>query len=401
MHRDPITTTLATDLRIAAISPQPQTLETLRNLIDTGTRSGNLVLVPGTSEAAAAVASKERPDVLVVEGTRHDASDLLALEPVVAQNPGIAVMLLSKNQSPEFLRMGMRIGLREVLPLPIASEVLFEAILGVRQRIAGSSRAAGRLVSFAGCKGGSGTSFLASNVAYAAAARHSCRVALIDLNRMFGDACFYISERAPVSTLADVARGIERLDGPFLASSMVPVLPNLHALAAPEEPEQALHILPQHVDALLEVALANYDLVVVDCGAALDELAVRALDRSESVFMVMQLGLPFLRHAKRIVRALDDLGYGREKVRLVVNRFEKHRGAVTSEDVERALKRPVSWSVPNSFNAVADSVNQGMPVCKLAPRDAVSRSLEALAAELLQVEHEAAGWLKGLLARRT
>jgi pilus assembly protein CpaE len=392
---------IALDIRIAIVTSRDATLASVRRLLESTGTVASVMLAPGGAEVARAIAARERPDVLIVEAVGEGPGQLADLQALAAAAPGIAVMLLSADQSPEFLRAAMRLGMREVLPLPLTGEALVDAIAGVRRNAqAGAARSRGRLIAFMGCKGGVGVTFLAANVAYAAAAAHGRRVVLIDLHRMSGDACFYLTERSPESTLADVSRGIERLDAAFLASSTVQVLPNLHVLAAPDEPEHAFHIEPAHVEALLALASAHYDLVVADCGASFDDICLPALDRSDVVVPVLQPDLPCLRHARRTVAALDALGYHNDKLKPAMNRAEKRQAAVSIRDVEQALKRAVSWSVPNDHGVASASVNQGVPVCALAPRATLAQALRVLSAELLDERVEQrGGWLKSLLGR--
>jgi pilus assembly protein CpaE len=253
-------------------------------------------------------------------------------------------------------------------------------------------------MSFIGCKGGSGATFLATNLAYALAEQNKNQVALIDLNRQFGDAALYVSDQVPSSNLAEVTKQIHRLDGSFLSSSMVHVLPNFHVLAAPEEPDQALQIRPEQIDALLWVAVSNYDFVVIDAGRSLDEITMRAMDQSETIFPVLQQTLPFLRDAKRLLNALGALGYGKEKVKLLINR-EENKGVIGVDDVAKALGQEIFRCIPNSFGTVADSINQGIPIRTLAPRDPVSKALHEMVQSLVAAKKEG-GWLRALLPAR-
>jgi pilus assembly protein CpaE len=357
-------------------------------------------LTLGGVEQVGRVADQEHPDILLIEGVRNDEEELTALERVTPRYPNMAVIMLSPNQSPEFLRHGMRIGLREILPAPVAKELLFEAVGRIRSRmaLAAAPKRKGKVLTFVGCKGGSGATFIAANVAYALAEGQAQRVAFIDLNCQFGDASLYVSERAPVTTVADVARQIHRLDAAFLAASMIEVLPNFGVLAAPEEPEQAMHIRPEHIDALLWLAATQYDVVVVDAGRSLDALSVRAMDQSEAVFPVLQLTLPFVRDAKRLLRALSGLGYGKDKIKLIVNRHEKG-GQIRVDDAVEALGHPVFRTIPNSFTTVAASINQGTPIVKLAARDPVAKAVREMAVSLVESKRSG-GWLKSLLPTR-
>ena len=95
-------------------------------------------------------------------------------------------------------------------------------------------------------------------------------------------------------------------------------------------------------------------------------------------------GLPALKDAKRIVKVFEGLGYSREKVQLVLNRFSKNSPIPVGE-VENATRHKVARLLPSSPEAVLTSINQGVPLAKLAARDPVSRALQDWAQELSPV----------------
>jgi pilus assembly protein CpaE len=391
-----------TSMKIALIAPRGAALDALRRVLQSADGALQLSAHAGGAALAARIAEQEQPDILLIGG-EVDGAALRALEPLAMRHPGMAVMLLSANHSTEFLRESMRIGVREVLAEPASREALQEAIARVRQRAvaAPSRRARGRIVSFLGCKGGSGATFLATNMAYVLAEQEQKKVCVIDLNLHFGDAALYVTHRRSTATLADVTGAMHRLDGALLAASMVQVMPNLHLLPAPDAPEQALQVRPESIAPLLQLAAAEYDLVLIDAGRALESVTLCALDRSDLIYAVLQLDLPFLHDAKRMLHALSELGYGGDKLRLLVNRYEKG-GTVTLDDALAALNCDNVDTVPNSFRAVAASVNEGVPICKLSARDPVARSLAGIARRLIGDEVKApapaVGWLRSVLS---
>jgi pilus assembly protein CpaE len=389
-----------THLSIAIIASQRGALEQLRALLAAWDSALAIRLHAGGAAQAARIAEREQPDILLVEAEGDGAVELTALEPLIAGHPGMAVILLAREHSSEFLRRAMRIGLRDVLPLPVAREALLEAVGRVRQRAAAqpAQRRRGKVLAFVGCKGGAGATFIAANIGYALAEGGERKVALLDLDCNLGDAALYVTQRAPVRTLAHVAEQVHRLDGSLLASAMLQVTPNYHVLAAPEDPEQAVLVQPQSIEPLLRVAAAEYDILVVDAGRALDEIALRALDQSDALYAVLQPTLPDLHDAKRLLRALTSLGYARDKFRVIVNRARKD-SAISLEDVAEALGQKVACVVPSSYAAVSTSVDQGVPVLQLAPRDPVARALREFAASLVPPKKEAGGgWLRSVLS---
>jgi pilus assembly protein CpaE len=386
--------------KLAVLAPEKSILEQLHGLLPADA-SLEVSTHVGGATFATRIADHEQPDIMIVAGDRHDGGELRALEQITARHPATAVMLISANHSTEFLRDAMRIGLREVLPHPVSREALLDAIGRVRQRAAGlpARRRRGKLVAFIGCKGGSGVTFLAGNLAYALAETEGKKVALIDLNLQFGDAALYLTQRRAKCSVADVAREVHRLDGALLASSMVQVTPTLHVLPAPEAPEQAAQVTPDSIAPLLQVAIAEYDLVVVDAGRTLEPVTLRALDLADLVYAVLELDVPSLHDAKRLLHALAGLGYGKDKLRLLVNRYEKG-GRVTLEDAAAALRWQVAHTLPNSFRTVAASINEGVPIQQLAARDPVANGLRDIARSLVGApkQESSRGWLRAVLS---
>lgn len=339
-------------------------------------------------------------DVLVLDcGTDSDA-EIDALSRLLPIYPGLQTILVAEHASAGLLLRALRLGVREVIEPPVGRADLLAAIRRVEQARHGTQHAQAKILAFVSCKGGSGSTFLATNLAYALASLEKKRVLLIDLNLQFGDASLFVSDRRPAVTIADLAREINRVDPAFLRTSLIDVLPNFGVLAAPNDPAQSAEIRPAHVDSILRIARADWDYVVIDAGRSLDAVSVRALDLADYVLPVLQLTLPFVRDGKRLIDLLRSLDYPPQKVRPVVNRLEKS-SELTIADLERTLGMKVYATVPNHYASVAASVNQGVPILELAPKSPVSKALAQLAHELAvpAARSGEGGWLARMFAR--
>jgi pilus assembly protein CpaE len=115
---------------------------------------------------------------------------------------------------------------------------------------------------------------------------------------------------------------------------------------------------------------------------------------------VLQITLPFIRDAKRLIDVFRSLGYPNSKINLIVNRYEKG-GEISLDDAGRTLGVPVFKTVPNSYASVAASINHGIPILRLAPRDPVAKALQEMAQALASGNKQASGWLRALLSRTT
>src|SRR5439155_21746806 len=168
----------------------------------------------------------------------------------------------------------------------------------------------------------------------------------------------------------DVGRNIRRLDPELLQAAMAQAGPRLWVLAAPEDPARAGDVLPEHVQAIVELARTLFDFVVIDTGRSLSAMSLKALDLSDDIYPVLQITLPFIRDARRLREVFTSLEYPARKIHWVLNRHQKG-GDISLADLKKALGVEEFSLLPNQYAVVASSVNQGVPVGKLAPSSAI------------------------------
>jgi pilus assembly protein CpaE len=382
-------------MKIALISPNTNHLQDMSRVLEA--HSHAVTLIDGGKSRMRAVAEQDQPDLMLVDGMCCDPNELVQVEYVTTHHPKIAVILLCATQSPEFLINSMRAGVREVLPSPVSADALQAAVSRIASKLLGAkNKGTGKILAFIPCKGGSGATFLATNLGFQLAETKS--VLLIDLNLQFGDALSFVHDGQPASTLADVAHDISRLDASFLAASSVKIAANYSILAAPEDLTRAMEIKPEHLDAILSVALTQYDFVLLDMSRTLDTLAIKVLDRAYRIFPVLQAGLPGLRNASKLLAVFKSLGYPADKIEVIVNRFEKG-GDISQADIQRSLGTTNLRTVPNSYKEVNASINQGDALAEVTRSNAVAKSLADFALSLSPKQEESRSLLDRLLRR--
>jgi pilus assembly protein CpaE len=327
---------------------------------------------PGMNPKVGAIAAVH-PSLVFFDAQGDEKEVLNLLQNTTTKYPQAAILLLASLQSATLLLAAMRNGVREVVELPLSANSLHEAIDRILSQQRESGREEGKILSFISCKGGSGTTFIADNLAYALASVSNKKVLLIDLNLQFGDAALFLSDAQPSMTLADLCRQIHRLDAALLDSSLIHVTPSFGILPASGEPDPYDTIRPEQIDALLHLARQEYDFVFIDLGRQINGIVIRALDQSDHIFPIIQQSLPYLRNGLRLLGLFKMLGYRKEKIRVIVNRHETN--TITVEAIERSLGQTVSHLVPNNFDVVNESINQGVPVLKLARSCNVTKAL--------------------------
>lgn len=383
-------------MKIAVISPSRSHLEDVSGVL---LAKGHVISAfEGGKSRMREVAEHEHPDLMLVDGICCDVAELAQVEYVTTHHPAVTVILLCSAHTPEFLINSMRAGVREVLPSPATAAALEAAVDRVASKLMQKTpRSVGRVLAFMPCKGGAGATFLATNVGWQLAETRS--VLLIDLNLQFGGALSFMHDGKAPSNLALVARDIDRLDASLLAASTVKVTPSYSILAAPEDVSLAMEVKPEHIDAILALAVTQYDFVILDVPRSLDAIAIKALDRAWRIFPVLQASLPDLHNAAKLLEAFRALGYAKDKIEYVVNRFDKGSD-IGLDQVKRSLNGARLSVVPNSWREVNASINHGDPLIKSSRGNSVTRQLVDFADALNPRNEESRPGLLGRLFKR-
>lgn len=293
---------------------------------------------------------EQQYDIVVID---LDADPEYALELVenIAASGAITVMVYSEKSDPDVLMRCMRAGAREFLILPFDSNVVAEALVRAAARRPlnkVSKKAAGRLLTFLGAKGGAGATTIACNFAVALAQDPNQKTLLIDLDLPLGDAALNLGIAAEYSTI-NALQSTSRMDASFLSQLIVKHSSGVSVLAAPGKfiPYEASD---EAIDRLLEVARQDFDNVVVDWGSRLDFTGTSVLRESTSIYLVTQAGIPELRNSNRLISQFFT-GPG-AKLEIVINRYEPRSLGVADEHITKALTRPAQWKIPNDYPAV-------------------------------------------------
>ncbi len=328
---------------------------------------------------------RERYDVVIVELDSNPEFALELIENICAETSA-TVMVYSNRTDPELLLRSMRAGAREFLSCPISTQTIAEALVraSVRRPIVTPVKAAeGQLFLFVGAKGGCGTSTLAANFAVSLAHESGRRTALLDLNVPLGTTAIDLGLATTLSAL-DALMNLDRLDASFLDTLMAKHSSGLSVLAAPDECT-SFDLLEESVERLLRVVREQFDYVVVDAGVGYSPAARALLRSATKIYLVLQVSLPELRNANRLVR--DALQPAGDQLEIVLNRFHPRSVELDEAAINKALTVPARWKVPNDYVGARKAQNSASPlVLASSPVSTVVRTMARHAAGLDQGE---------------
>jgi Flp pilus assembly CpaE family ATPase len=136
---------------------------------------------------------------------------------------------------------------------------------------------------------------------------------------------------------------------------------------------------------LFDMMVNHYRYVVVDSSSRLDGTTRLVCNLSETVLLVAHTDVATLWSAARVLQYLGETG-GRERVRLLLNRFRKIPG-FTEADAEAAAGAKLIWRVPNNYFAVSTAIDRGNPLMQQNHTE-IARSFAGLAAVLTQNDED-------------
>jgi pilus assembly protein CpaE len=223
-------------------------------------------------------------------------------------------------------------------------------------------------------KGGSGKTAVSSNLAVALAQRHPSRVVAVDLDVQFGDLGLALS-LTPEHTLAQLAR-TSQIDATTVKLHLTPAAHGLFVLPGANDPVDAESVSHEHVSLVLPLLAQNFDFVIVDTPAGLDERTLAALECATDLLLVSSLDVTSIRSLQKANEALDHIGVEAER-RLLLNRADSKVGLDPS-DAEEVMGMKIASSIPSS-RAIPLSLNLGTPVVVSEPKSAVAKQLVQLA----------------------
>jgi len=379
-------------IKVLIVDDIPDTRENIRKLLAFET---DIEVVggdgAGTGRQAIELASKHKPDVVLMDINMPDMDGIAATKAISTAVRTAAVVIMSVQSEPGYLREAMLAGARDYLTKPISSEELYATIRRVYERNETvrvqeaqlkSIRAeikdepakpglikatgAGHIIVVYSPQAGAGVTTLATNIA-TALMRYDTRVLLVDCNLQFGDVDAFLNLQAG-SNIANLTKAVHDVDQEMLDNVLVTHGSGLKVLAAPPHPEMAYDIAPDDVKDLVKLVAASYDFVIVDTPPQYDGLTVNLFTIASRVLLVANPTIPSIRNARKLLDIVDDLEGSAvaRKIMFVLNRVPPERdrgsGAVPVASIQNHLKREIVAAIPVDDRAVLTAVNQGVPL---------------------------------------
>jgi pilus assembly protein CpaE len=356
-------------------------------------------------------------EFIAVAVDAEDEGDLSRISEVIraAKARKVKVILVANQISPMALHQLMRLGAEDFVPYPLPAGALHDAIERVRkpdpEPVAAPAAAAaaatpapesegapaprfkargdrqGVLLPVHGLAGGTGASTFAANLAWELATvdpKDGPRVCLLDLDFQYGSIATYL-DLPRKDAIFEVLTDPQAQDSDTLLKSMQTFNDKLHVFTAPADMLPLDIISGEDLGRLIDMAIANFDYVVIDMPSTVVAWTEAVLTRAHVYFAMIDLDLRCAQNILRFVRALKAEALPHEKLRYVLNRAPKFTDLSAKSRVKRmaeSLDIDIEVQLPDGGTQVTQANDHGLPLAESAAKNPLRKELQKLAKSL-------------------
>jgi pilus assembly protein CpaE len=383
----------APKVRVLALTPDGQFEQSLNATFGSNAKI-ELKIVKGTVATQEAAFDVGEATVVIVDFDAQKPEEFVALQRLTARigrwPPMIAV---TGGFDAEVGRRLVHMRVADFLVKPINAIDLVRACARVAQGPADEEVREAEISTFLPSAGGVGVTTLAIQTAMtllASGPRRKSKTCLVDLDFQHG-ACADYLDLEPRLDLNEIEPRPERLDRQLLEVMLSHHQTGLAVISAPHRPAEMRSFDPNVVTRLLDLVSSHFDYVVIDMPRTWFSWTDNVLVGSNKLYIVSEMTVPGLRHAKQLVTAISERLGPDLHPKIIVNRFEQpyFTTGLRRADIKQALGESFAGTIPNNYRLVREAIDRGVPLEEVKAGNNVTTELKKLM--LLQRDSRATG----------
>jgi pilus assembly protein CpaE len=165
----------------------------------------------------------------------------------------------------------------------------------------------------------------------------------MDGSLQFGDVGVLLNLNPKSKSIADLVPELNAGEIESIDTFIIDHSSGVRVLLAPPSPEAAEHVTAGHAKRVLERLRAEHDVTIVDCPATFNDTTLAILDEADIILTILSLEITSIKNMRLFMEVTDQLGYGSDKIRIVLNRADAALGIRVS-DVENSIGRKAQVS---------------------------------------------------------
>lgn len=332
------------------------------------------------AERVDSMAADVDADVVVIGCSGYSEPALATIRRFADSPTQRIVVVLFEGNPNGFMDPAFEAGADDLITLPQSPEQVAFALEKLIARRKGSGATAlSPMIAVLGPKGGTGKTLTACNLGVTLANR-GLRPVVVDLDLQFGDVGLALG-LDPKRTIFDLALAGDTLDGEKVDSFVLSHASGASALLSPVRPDQAAAITIPFLRRVFEILRTRYDMVIVDTPPAFSAEVIAAIDTASDLCVVGMLDALSLKDTKIGFETLEQMGYDKNEITLVLNRADSSVG-ISREDVWRILGQEPNVLIP-SDRAIPRAITSGRTIVEAEPGSGAARAFVVLAERYL------------------
>jgi pilus assembly protein CpaE len=112
---------------------------------------------------------------------------------------------------------------------------------------------------------------------------------------------------------------------------------------------------------VMDFLRSEYDYILIDSSVEYQQTKMSIIAEADEVYLVSTPDVAALRDLARLVEHIGLSPSANGKLRLIINRSTAD-DSFTPEQIQKAVRFPVSNSVPNNYGELLHAINQGVPI---------------------------------------
>lgn len=276
-----------------------------------------------------------------------------------------SLIAVSAKADPALILEAMRAGCAEYLTKPVAADQVAEALDRLRSRLSVRqplpAKPSGKILALLGARGGAGTTTLAVHLGCFLVRQYGKRTLILDEHRRLGHVSLYLGEDEANYHFYELVRNIARLDEILLDGFVIHHSSCLDILPSPDVFDDSANVSMDDIQRAIRFLGQNYEFVVIDCPHGVHNLSLATIDCCEELYLISTPDVPGLRDLSRYIDRLLQSNVPPAKLKVVINRFSSE-GALTLEQIEKAIRQPIAITIPNASSDLIRAMNTGTPI---------------------------------------
>ncbi|MFN3669984.1 MAG: CpaE family protein [Brevundimonas sp.] len=341
-------------------------------------RATTQIRVGGVAAAVEAYQHEPTPPLIVVECMKDPQTLLWEVDQLAEVcDAGTKVVVVGATNDILLFRELMRRGVSEYLVAPLQPLQLIAAIGGLFADPA--QPFVGRSIAFVGARGGTGSSSVAHNTAYAMSERIGANTVIVDYDLPFGTAGLDFNQD-PLSGVADALSQPDRLDPVLLDRMMVRCTDKLSLFAAPATLDVDWDISSEAFEEVTTQIRSTAPFVVLDLPHLWSGWMRRTLISADEVVVVATPDLASLRNAKNMIDLIRQGRPNDAPPRLVLNQVGvPGRPEIPAKDFGAALGVHPSLIIPFDPKVFGAAANNGQMILDSGGKSKAAEAFQTLA----------------------